>query len=551
MEIHPFGKSEGAHEDFAKLIPFKNALAWQGLHLDTGDLQIRIVVGKKGSGKTFYLRIMEDYTIDRSDIMCFQAIQNRIDPNLVLRFANSLEDGIISSSWQTLWRRAFFLSLCTHFFSANAHHVVKEYCENSKSINNTVAEYRTQFFNDHEPRFKEFEFNSSLGIFGAASFLANMINDSESFHEIVNTPRWNQLETFIAEFLSRVPTVAYFLDAIDQDFRHAPAAYLDCQKGLYYAVRELLDVNVFRNKLHIVITIRDLVFSAVCFSEHKSKQFSDSHIRAMNWNEDSASYFFDQKLVQVHKNHGKIYAIKDFFISPNSQNEISAWLGFDTVENTERNVTESAKNYIVRHTHAMPRELVVICNQVSIEIARSLELKQEFTQTRFKRVVNNISSDFSEELLKVCANFIASSSVTKQFLFDSFDPKESFETIASDHYYNMLIEFIEGIGQDTCSFDDLLQKLAKHQSEIQQGAEKTKYHLHRIENVLWQQGLIGFRESLDQGKTTIDHFYTDDIFNTDFFLPANKELYVFHPGLIGLTSIDPSGDRPVGGHWRR
>lgn len=549
MDIYPFGKSEGAYEEFSRLIEFNNALAWGGLHLDPSDLQIRIVVGKKGSGKTFYLRIMEDHTVRRDDIICFQPNRNRVDPNLVLRFSACLDDGILSSAWQTLWRRAFFFSICTHFFAATPHHVVQEYSRNSSSFKKTVNEYRSHFLKEHAPRFRDLQFDSPIGIFGSASYLTNIVDDSDSFHEVANTSRWNQLESFLTGFMNSMPTIAYFLDSIDQDFRHAPAAYLDCQKGLYYAVRELLETNVFRNKLHVVITIRDLVFSAVCFSEHKTKQFADPHIRAMNWDKDSASYFFDKKIEDVHRSKSDTYRVEDFFVNSSKKNSLIAWLGFEAITNSERNVTESAKDYIIRHTHAMPREIVVICNQVSIEIAKCHELKLAFSPERFKRVVNSISSDFSEELLKVCANYVASSSVTKEFLFDSYEPAGSFETIASDHYYQLLTKFINDVGTDTFTYEQLIKVLEQYQVAIEEGAEKTKYHLHRIENVLWQQGLIGYREFFEGGKKTIDHFYTDDLFKNDFFLPKERQLYVFHPGLIGLTNIKPTGDRPVGGVW--
>jgi hypothetical protein len=68
-----------------------------------------------------------------------------------------------------------------------------------------------------------------------------------------------------------MPPICFYLDSVDEHFGSAPRHWLQCQRGLCQEVLELFRDARFSNKLHVVVSVRDLVRSAMLRGENATR----------------------------------------------------------------------------------------------------------------------------------------------------------------------------------------------------------------------------------------------------------------------------------------
>ena len=73
-----------------------------------------------------------------------------------------------------------------------------------------------------------------------------------------------------------------------------PRETLSCL--LYTSSMRLLRNSRLGGRLHVLISIRDLVFFSVFQSEHASRYIGDSHVFVLDWGQSSARAFLEAKL---------------------------------------------------------------------------------------------------------------------------------------------------------------------------------------------------------------------------------------------------------------
>ena len=120
------------------------------------------------------------------------------------------------------------------------------------------------------------------------------------------------------EVLVDRPPLFFYLDAVDEEFSHAPMYWLRCQKGLFYQVMRFLRDSKLGGRLHIVICIRDVVLSSVYRSEHAPRYHGEPHIRILNWNSHSIRAFLRAKLERLSE---------DYLLEESATHPIQRWLG--------------------------------------------------------------------------------------------------------------------------------------------------------------------------------------------------------------------------------
>ena len=75
------------------------------------------------------------------------------------------------------------------------------------------------------------------------SELSNIVNEQDTARQLgayLNDPLWDDLKDLLAEVLAATKPVYFYLDAVDEEFGHAPMHWLRCQEGLFYQVMRLL-----------------------------------------------------------------------------------------------------------------------------------------------------------------------------------------------------------------------------------------------------------------------------------------------------------------------
>ena len=125
------------------------------------------------------------------------------------------------------------------------------------------------------------------------SEVRDIINQRQTAHQLsayLDDPLWDDLEDLLGEVVGRCKPVYFYLDALDEEFSHAPMYWLKCQEGLFYQVMRLLRDPRLGGRLHIVVCIRDIVMSSVYRSEHAPRYYNEPHIRVLTWDRGSLLY---------------------------------------------------------------------------------------------------------------------------------------------------------------------------------------------------------------------------------------------------------------------
>ena len=109
----------------------------------------------------------------------------------------------------------------------------------------------------------------------------------------------NSLARFARKVIGRCKPIYFYLDAVDEEFSHAPMYWLRCQEGLFYQVMRLLRDHRLGGRLHVVVCIRDIVMSSVYRSEHAPRYYNEPHIRVLTWDRGSLLILLEQELQRL------------------------------------------------------------------------------------------------------------------------------------------------------------------------------------------------------------------------------------------------------------
>ena len=167
------------------------------------------------------------------------------------------------------------------------------------------------------------------------------------------------------------PPMCFYIDAVDEEFAHAPMHWHRCQKGLFYQTMRLLRDSKLGERLHIFICIRDIVYSSVLRSEHGTRYVKEPHIRILNWSKGAISYFLHEKLKRLDNKFfvGYIRDVKD----------VTSWLGIRELHNDVRDIDEPIEQYLLRHTRLLPRDIIILGNSLCAEIVKLKTFDEERT----------------------------------------------------------------------------------------------------------------------------------------------------------------------------
>jgi hypothetical protein len=518
--VGPFGSPDGSRADIDDLlgafIDFSGELAHTGLGTRADDSKVRVIVGKLGAGKTVYMRRLQDFQSRQASVYADVPQQGPPPTEVIVRACQWFSHQVLVEKWMQIWEKAILRSLASHLLR-------------SPELRGQLSdEDRDELSTGYSKLLSESRRPRSI-----YSEVRDIVNGAHTAHQLstfLDDPLWEDLADQLAETIRHTKPIFFYLDAVDEEFSHAPMYWLKCQEGLFYQVMRLLRDHRFGGRLHVVISIRDIVMSSVYRSEHAPRYYNEPHIRVLDWDAASLRYLLRRKLARLSP---------DLLMrQPTDGVTARDWLGFAHLTDEWGN-RERLEDYLIRHTRLIPRDVVSLGNELAEEVYRSRHAGlARVPDERVRDIVARSAKRFGDSQLAQCANQISSDMMPKDAARLEYS-----EVYTSTQTYirgvvDVMRSIIRLIGADQFPRSDLegLREIADPQFE----------HASDLASVLWQNGLLGYLDATGKQR-----FYSiGDI--EEFHLPPHVDTYVLHPCLarsVGLATYRP--EAPAGVHRSR
>lgn len=512
--------------------------------VDFSSLSHRVIVGRKGSGKS--LSIRKFFQESQRDPSRFAIEISNKAPNLesMVRFSTTMQHRVRTNSWQAVWDYAILISAITYVM----------YDEEYTHIHSS---------NHKKDRLDNIEYvygNCLLGLRSATqpyevvNVLTNYFEDFDAFSKFLYSPVVTNFRSTATKILRNSPIICLYLDSLDDEMRRAPSVLTDITRALFYTVIKLARDIDTRPNLHVMITLRDVVFSTIMSSDHADRFLDTSYVLFLFWTPEASREFVSSKIQQTQARLNRMDSKWDASVQ-----NLPRLLGFSKVHNDSKQCQEDVTSYFLRHTNFVPRNTIRFGNRVYAEV----EKNNSITPEKYKRIVSDISREIANALITAASAYLVAASydddigylleadvqlrefLSKGPVSERFvdEVVENMQTNLTDGFVKPIKSFVGHIGKDVFSRVELLdaiQEFTRANKDYNSMAQN--FNLNRLENILWIQGLIGYRSS--NGGGDVFYYFSDVNEQTD--LPMSHESYVFFPGLNDVCNLHITPGRPVG-----
>src|ERR1700746_4086854 len=336
--VGQFGNPDGSRADIEDLISefvdFGGDPAYGHLATRANDSMVRVIVGKLGAGKTVYLRRLQDFQAHQDSVYADVPQQSLPKTEVVVKACQWFSDRVLVEKWMQIWERAIMRSLASHVLRR--------------------PELRQQL-RDEQADEIERSYTRLLEDFRRPRSVYSQMRD-------LNNPLGDALEDLLGEVVGPLKPIYFYLDALDEEFSHAPMYWLRCQEGLFYQVMRLLRDHKLGGRLHVVVCIRDIVMSSVYRSEHAPRYYNEPHIRVLNWDRGTLLYLLGQKLQRLPPS----LLMRRADSGPPT---IRDWLGVNG-DWPGPDGDGTIESYLLSHTRLIPRDIITLGNELSEEVLR-------------------------------------------------------------------------------------------------------------------------------------------------------------------------------------
>jgi hypothetical protein len=526
---YPFGTPDGARADLKEIMESFVVIDDEAADLGdpSDDLSGRIIVGRMGAGKTLYLRRSQAFAANDRAIYADEVRSDLPSTQDIIQICHGYKSHLITETWTAVWRKALLRALASHLL----HAAPLKGALSLEEQHELTEDYAALLGRPQAPRSPSTELAEILHRHQSRTALDRYLRDD----------RWADLTSRLEMALRRCKPVFFFLDAIDEQFAHAPMYWLKFQAGLFYTVMALLREPGFGGRLHVVACVRDIVYSDVVRSEHAGRYRDEPHIRVLNWDKEAIGGLLAAKIAGLGPRHR---------MDPDVEG-VRGWLGIGEIHNTERDVPELIEDYLLRHTRLLPRDLVEIGNALSREVAGAKARGAvALAPERIRAVVDRAAAGFADVQLRACANQIAADMMPANAVAQGY----SEVYLGDTEYARGIVEHLRHVlaALETDRFDGLAlyrarmtaaTRLSEH---VRPGSDHDP-GLHVLD-VLWQHGLIGYEVAEEDGG---DVRFSSSLAVNDFHLPLDRRAYVLHPCVGHAVPVQSVGAPVLGSGFRR
>jgi Protein kinase domain len=499
--VGPFGNPDGSRADIEDLISefvdFGGDPAYGHLATRANDSMVRVIVGKLGAGKTVYLRRLQDYQAHQDSVYADVPQQSLPKTEVVVKACQWFSDRVLVEKWMQIWERAILRSLASHLLRR-------------PELRQQLRDEQADELEKSYARLLE-DFRRPRSIYSVVRDIINQRHTGHQLSTYLDDPLWDDLEDLLAEIVGQCKPIYFYLDALDEEFSHAPMYWLKCQEGLFYQVMRLLRDHKLGGRLHVVVCIRDIVMSSVYRSEHAPRYYNEPHIRVLTWDRSSLLYLMQQKLQRLPPS----LLMRRPASGPPT---IRDWLGING-QWPGPDGDGTVEDYLLSHTRLIPRDIVSLGNELNEEILRQKQAGHDgLPAAAVQTVVRRCAKRFGDSQLAQCANQISSDLMPKNAALHNYS-----ELFTSTQAY------ISGLQEDVRSFVRMIGVDRFPRADLQALQDMADLHFEKatdLASVLWQNGLLGYVDEIGRRR-----FYSlGDI--EEFHFPPDVDTYVLHPCLV-------------------
>ena len=337
----PFGMADGAAEDREKFIRFANHGSWGDLSFSETSLRERFFVGRRGSGKSRYLREQERAAAKK--MLVFPQQTDAVSITHLRRLHTEFNDPAEREEiWIRLWHAATNLALGSYLLTSPEVDGTSLAPDDRNSLTDLVTQ----------------NLGFAIAPFPVVSALNQLLQSTNAqrskLTERLNRPDWTVLEHLVAKLVGVSKPVAMFIDSLDENFRDAPAENSQAQLSLLLQLARTLTDPTRTNRPHLFVTVRDVIYSQFLAHEQGEKYANDVHWKLLDWRKSAARFFFEEKIKRL----APLYLRQP----QEKSNLFLRWLGVSHIHNPQRGVEEEVGDFLLRHTRFLPREVVEIGN---------------------------------------------------------------------------------------------------------------------------------------------------------------------------------------------
>jgi Protein kinase domain len=499
--VGPFGNPDGSRADLedviSEFVDFGGDPAYGHLATRANDSMVRVIVGKLGAGKTVYLRRLQDFQAHQDSVYADVPQQSLPKTEVIVKACQWFSDRVLVEKWMQIWERAIMRSLASYVLrrpELRLHLRDEQADEIERSYARLLDDFR-------RPR----------SIYSQVRDIINQHQTGYQLSAYLDDPLWDDLEDLLGEVIGQCKPIYFYLDAVDEEFSHAPMYWLKCQEGLFYQVMRLLRDHRLGGRLHVVVCIRDIVMSSVYRSEHAPRYYNEPHIRVLTWDRNSLIYLLQQKLQRLpssllmRRPVSGVPTIRD-------------WLGVDGLW-PGPDGDGAIEDYLLSHTRLIPRDIISLGNELNEEVLRQKQAAREgLPPEALRAVVQRCAKRFGDSQLAQCANQISSDLMPVNAALHNYS-----ELFTSTQAY------ISGVQEEVRSFVRMIGMDRFPRADLEALQEMANLHFEKATNlasVLWQNGLLGYID--DAGRR---RFYSmGDV--EEFHFPPDVDTYVLHPCLV-------------------
>ncbi|RYD53887.1 MAG: hypothetical protein EOP60_09275 [Sphingomonadales bacterium] len=490
---------------------------------------VRVLVGRKGSGKTHVLRHIEIRSRAEGRSVTLETLdENFFTDGALVQLRGTLDSASSITFWLSCWRLAAISASLSYFTCLRPDSRAKKAMAD---LGVTPDELRS--------RFQAFVFPNVDEPFGPVAALKKQLARHKNFKSTRTLFReldFGSAEAEVGRLLHVYGDIHFLIDGIDEFAWIDPRSWLEPQLGLFKLafMQQVTRSNI--RKVFLTITLRNYVFSHALRDTQRDRVQIGAGVIPLIWDYDAAEAFLRTRLCQISE---LSFARAERLTG---SRPLAGWLGFDDFIPLKRGKRESVEYYLLRHTRCSPRHVIkLFTNLCQKQNRRSLK-GEMLDALDFEDVVREQSREIAVTTLLTASEELLS--------FVKFSEKmlsDKNQRLSAQAYW---IEVVEQGFRDAimaCGAEIVSRSILREHLEIALASYAPDHSpaalISIAEDTLWRSGVVAY-PTMERGEPVWRYTWSEHELGLGK-LPDHVSMVGFHPAIVTYCNLEVLEDGPV------